>query len=116
MFITSKQQHQLRYHIPKKCGVCQQKFANQMELRAHTRQNHEIERISNNILADECSAKESDKNFRCDVCGIFESSSDSLLEHIGLHENQFKCVVCGTILKHKANLILHMRIHVSLIH
>lgn len=107
-----KQQHQLRYHTQKKCGVCQQQFANQMELRAHTRQNHEIEHNSNDETEDS-TVKENDNNYRCDICGIFESSTESLAEHIALHENQLKCVVCGTILKHKANLILHMRIHVS---
>lgn len=83
-----------------------------MELRAHTRQNHEIEHNSNDETEDS-TAKENDNNYRCDICGIFESSTESLAEHIALHENQLKCVVCGTILKHKANLILHMRIHVS---
>lgn len=107
-----KQQHQLRYHIPKKCGVCQQQFANQMELRAHTRQNHEIGQNSNDETEDS-TPKEQDTSFRCDICGILESSSESLSEHFALHENQLKCVVCGTILKHKANLVLHMRIHVS---
>lgn len=84
-----------------------------MELRAHTRQNHEIEHNNSNDETEDSTAKESDNNFRCEICGIFESSSDSLAEHMALHENQLKCVVCGTILKHKANLILHMRIHVS---
>lgn len=107
-----KQQHQLRYHTQKKCGVCQQQFANQMELRAHYRQNHEIEHNSNDE-AEDSTAKENESNFRCDTCGICESSIDSLSEHIALHDNQLKCVVCGTILKHKANLVLHMRIHVS---
>lgn len=107
-----KQQHQLRYHTQKKCGVCQQQFANQMELKAHYRQNHEIEHNSNDE-AEDSTAKENESNFRCDTCGICESSVDSLSEHIALHDNQLKCVVCGTILKHKANLVLHMRIHVS---
>lgn len=86
-----------------------------MELRAHTRQNHEIEHNSNDE-AEESTAKDNEINFRCDICGIIESSTESLTEHIALHENQLKCVVCGTILKHKANLILHMRIHVSFSH
>lgn len=93
--------------------MCQQQFSNQMELKAHTRQNHEIEQNSNDET-EESTAKETDSNFRCDICGMVENSVESLQEHIVQHDNQFKCVICGTILKHKANLFLHMRIHVSL--
>lgn len=105
----------MRYHTPKKCGVCQQLFANQMELRTHTRQNHEIEQSSNDEMElnkTDSTTKDNESQFRCEICGITESSQELLSEHIALHENQFKCVVCGTILKHKGNLVLHMRIHV----
>lgn len=112
----SEQQHQLRYHTPKKCGVCQQLFANQMELRTHTRQDHEIEQSSNDEVEfskTDAMVKDAECQFRCEICGVPENSKESLSEHIALHENQLKCVVCGTILKHKGNLVLHMRIHVS---
>lgn len=115
--ILSKQQHQLRYHTPKKCGVCQQLFANQMELRTHTRHNHEIEHNANEKFETSkpvTSTRDNDGHFRCDICGILETSKELLSEHVALHENQLKCVVCGTILKHKGNLVLHMRIHVRL--
>lgn len=102
----------MRFHMPKKCGVCQQLCANQMELKAHTRQYHEIDQNSNDET-EESATKEADSNFRCEICGMTESSLESLQEHIALHDNQLKCVVCGTIVKHKANLFLHMRIHVS---
>lgn len=110
------QQHQLRYHIPKKCGVCQKLFANQIELRTHTRQDHEIEHCSNDeaeVSRADAPINETENNFRCDICGTLESTAKSLSDHVALHENQLKCVICGTILKHKANLVLHMRIHVS---
>lgn len=93
-------------------------FVNQIELRTHARQDHEIERLSN----DEAEVNHSDEptseienNFRCEICGLTVNSKTSLTEHMALHENQLKCVICGTILKHKANLVLHMRIHVSVI-
>lgn len=110
------QQHDLRYHTPKKCGVCQKIFASQIELRSHARQDHEIEHGSNDeaeFSRGDVSTSESETNFRCDICGVAENTKESLSEHVALHENQLKCVVCGTILKHKANLVLHMRIHVS---
>lgn len=86
-----------------------------MELRTHTRQDHEIEQSSNDeveLTRGDSSHKEDEGNFRCDICGVLESSSELLFEHVALHENQLKCVICGTILKHKGNLVLHMRIHV----
>lgn len=109
------QQHELRYHTPKKCGVCQVIFANNFELRNHARQDHEIEHCSNDEA--EFSSSENDSNFRCDICGMTDgiNSNDQLSRHVALHENQLKCVVCGTILKHRANLVLHMRIHVIII-
>lgn len=102
--------------MPKKCGVCQMVFANQIELKTHARQDHEIEHLSNDEAEFSRSDEpigENENNFRCEICGITENTNNNLAEHIALHENQLKCVVCGTILKHKANLILHMRIHVS---
>lgn len=86
-----------------------------MELRTHTRQDHEIEHSSNDeveMSRVDSSIKENEGNFRCDICGFVESTEESLVEHVALHDNQLKCVVCGTILKHKGNLVLHMRIHV----
>lgn len=86
-----------------------------MELRTHTRRDHEIEQSSNDeeeICKTVKKETEKENNFRCDICGFVENSNESLTKHIAAHENQFKCVVCGTILKHKGNLILHMRIHV----
>lgn len=88
-----------------------------MELRTHTRHNHEIEHNSDDKMKSNKavpSTRDTNGNFRCDICGIAESSKKSLSDHVALHENQLKCVVCSTILKHKGNLILHMRIHVCL--
>lgn len=90
-----------------------------MELKTHTRQDHEIEHSSNDeveMSRVDSSIKEHEGNFRCDICGFVESTEESLVEHVALHENQLKCVVCGTILKHKGNLVLHMRIHVCKTH
>lgn len=87
-----------------------------MELRTHTRQDHEIEHCSNDeaeVSRADAPINETENNFRCDICGTLESTAKSLSDHVALHENQLKCVICGTILKHKANLVLHMRIHVS---
>lgn len=87
-----------------------------MELRTHARNDHEIEHGSNDeaeLIRADATANESEIYFRCDMCGVTESTEQSLVDHVALHENQIKCVVCGTILKHKANLVLHMRIHVS---
>lgn len=95
-------------------------FANQVELKNHTRQDHEIEHSIEQSSNDEAeynradaSASESESSLRCEICGITESTNESLSNHVALHENQLKCVVCGTVLKHRSNLILHMRIHVS---
>lgn len=90
-------------------------FANQLELKNHARQAHEIEHCSNDEaeFSRDASASESDSNLRCEICGVTESTVESLSDHVALHEDQLKCVVCGTILKHRSNLILHMRIHVS---
>lgn len=114
-FFSLVQQHQLRYHTPKKCGICQIVLKNLLELKDHMRETHLIEHSSNdeNESSDRSASKLDETNFRCELCGMTENTKKSLSEHIALHENQLKCVVCGTKLKHKANLILHMRIHVS---
>ncbi|XP_031626363.1 zinc finger protein 184-like [Contarinia nasturtii] len=106
------EQHQLRYHTLKKCGVCQVVLKNLFEFKEHMRKMHLIEHGSN----DETETSDRDgpavkTDFRCEICGMSESTKKSLSKHIALHDNQLKCVICGAILKHKANLVLHMRIH-----
>lgn len=119
------QTHHLRNHIKKKCGICQTEFPNQIELHAHRRRDHEVsiegETDDNDSVDESPSIKVvvGDKGqgtmYRCDICGIFEDTKESLESHTALHENRLQCVVCGVVLKHKGNLVLHMRIHVSLV-
>lgn len=92
--------------------MCQQVFANQVEMKAHIRQNHEIDQKSNDET-EVPPATDNESNFRCEFCGMCESSADALLAHLEKHENKNKCIICGQIVKHRANLHLHMRIHVS---
>lgn len=116
--IIPEQRHRLKFHVAKKCGVCQEVFANQYDLRLHARLVHEVENDSaDESAADTSKASETDgmadSMLRCSICGIVEQTTDALEEHKASHDNSLKCTICGVVVKHKSNLILHMRIHVS---
>lgn len=108
----------MKFHVAKKCGVCQETFSNQFDLRLHSRLVHEVENDSAEESATDASKINetdgvADLMLRCSICGISENSTESLEEHKASHNNSLKCTVCGIVVKHKSNLFLHMRIHVS---
>lgn len=111
------QRHRMRYHNAKKCGICQKVFENQIELRSHARDVHELDVPQEEIRRVESETVDSDSMgealYPCSLCGLVEASAEALEQHEANHENALKCTICGVVVKHKSNLILHMRIHVS---